>query len=127
MKVHLSAYVNDIESVIKEILPLRSAGKTVITTNGCFDLLHRGLACCEKLPGLPDPPRVEHFWMVSDRPGYAHVDRLLGSVEMTSQKSPTHDREGAVDLRQYMEELAAAFETELGQFVAAQAGDGLAA
>ena len=44
---------------------------------------------------------------------------------MTSQKSPVHEREDAVDLRQYMEELAAAFETELGQFMAAQAGGGI--
>lgn len=42
MKVQLSTYIKTIESIIEEITPLRSQGKTIVTTNGCFDLLHRG-------------------------------------------------------------------------------------
>ena len=30
------------ESVVKSITPLREKGDTVVTTNGCFDILHAG-------------------------------------------------------------------------------------
>ena len=31
-----------LQEVLKIITPLRDMGKTLVTTNGCFDLLHRG-------------------------------------------------------------------------------------
>lgn len=34
--------VVNIEELLKEINPLRQLGKTVVTTNGCFDILHVG-------------------------------------------------------------------------------------
>jgi glycerol-3-phosphate cytidylyltransferase len=39
MNLHIYNSVYEIQSVIE---PLRSSGKTLVTTNGCFDLLHSG-------------------------------------------------------------------------------------
>lgn len=33
---------NTIEDVLNFLSPLREAGKTIVTTNGCFDILHAG-------------------------------------------------------------------------------------
>ncbi|MDR0308145.1 MAG: adenylyltransferase/cytidyltransferase family protein [Chitinispirillales bacterium] len=39
MNTHICRTVQEIQSVIE---PLRREGKTLVTTNGCFDLLHSG-------------------------------------------------------------------------------------
>ncbi len=36
------AVFKDARSVVEFITPLRAQGKTVVTTNGCFDILHAG-------------------------------------------------------------------------------------
>jgi len=36
------AVYKDAQSVVEYIAPLREQGKTVVTTNGCFDILHAG-------------------------------------------------------------------------------------
>lgn len=39
MNLHVYDSVYEVQSVVE---PLRSSGKTLVTTNGCFDLLHSG-------------------------------------------------------------------------------------
>ncbi len=43
----MSQYTNnsifkDVQAVTKHITPLKKKGKTIVTTNGCFDILHAG-------------------------------------------------------------------------------------
>jgi len=43
MALHFQKYVfSSVELVQEVILPLRAQGKKLVTTNGCFDLLHSG-------------------------------------------------------------------------------------
>lgn len=42
MKNTLPAVYQDANELAKAIQPLREKGKTIVTTNGCFDLLHAG-------------------------------------------------------------------------------------
>lgn len=39
--VHKTVY-SDPEKIAESIFPLRKQGKTLVTTNGCFDILHAG-------------------------------------------------------------------------------------
>ncbi|MBN1308691.1 MAG: D-glycero-beta-D-manno-heptose 1-phosphate adenylyltransferase [Chitinispirillaceae bacterium] len=42
MKITVSQKAMDVHEVRKIVAPLRKTGKTLVTTNGCFDLLHAG-------------------------------------------------------------------------------------
>lgn len=42
MKIPLPSISHSVDGILTKIAPLRRCGKTVVTTNGCFDLLHSG-------------------------------------------------------------------------------------
>ena len=42
MKTTLSAKTWTLDDILSEIIPLRRQGKKIVTTNGCFDILHSG-------------------------------------------------------------------------------------
>ncbi len=41
-KYYKTKVLNSVEEVCDVVIPLRRQGRTVVTTNGCFDLLHAG-------------------------------------------------------------------------------------
>lgn len=50
-----SRVFNNVLEVNKYLAPLRAKGKTLVTTNGCFDIVHSGHICClTEAAGLGD-------------------------------------------------------------------------
>lgn len=50
-----SRVFKNVHEVKKYLAPLRAKGKTLVTTNGCFDIVHSGHICClNEAAGLGD-------------------------------------------------------------------------
>ena len=92
MRTTLDRTPLSLTEVVTIITPLRKKGKTVVTTNGCFDILHSGhvqylsdaAACGDILiVGINSDSSVKKL-KGSTRPVQCEIDRafILGSLKM---------------------------------------------